>query len=102
MHEFFFISFSLGRIFFSVLRPPPHPPPPHKFSNGPSLIRPNLLVDTPLCLPHIASHGDVLRGSSRVPANPLRTSAGKAMPHKASLISKNSLSLPKTYKTKRS
>ena len=37
MHEFFFIKFSLARIFF-VLRPPAPPPPPHKFSNGSSLI----------------------------------------------------------------
>ena len=33
--NFFFISFSLARILFFVILPPPH-----KFSKGPSLIRP--------------------------------------------------------------
>ena len=37
MHEFFFIKFSLARIFFGT-SPARPPPPPHKFSNGSSLI----------------------------------------------------------------
>ena len=38
VHEFFFhLIFPCANIFF-VLRPSPHPPPPHKFSNGPSLM----------------------------------------------------------------
>ena len=35
VHELFFISFSLGRVFFNS--PPPHPP--HKFSNDSSLSK---------------------------------------------------------------
>ena len=34
--KFFHLLFPCANILF-VLRPPPHPPPPHKFSNGPSL-----------------------------------------------------------------
>ena len=36
VHELFFISFSLGRVFFYS---PPPPPPPHKFSNDSSLSK---------------------------------------------------------------
>ena len=37
MHEFFFIYFSLARMFCLYFAPPPPAPAPHKFSNGPSL-----------------------------------------------------------------
>ena len=40
MDEFFSLIFPLHEFFFFVLRPPPAPPSPHKFCNGPSLTRP--------------------------------------------------------------
>ena len=40
MHEFFFhLIFPYANRFFVLRPPPPQTPPPHKFSNGLSLIR---------------------------------------------------------------
>ena len=44
MHEFFFIQFCLARIFFLYFARPP----PHKFSNGPSLTLIKLSASPPL------------------------------------------------------
>ena len=39
VQEFFFIQFSLARIFFVLRQPQPPPPPPNTFSNNLSLIK---------------------------------------------------------------
>ena len=53
MHEFFFIQFCLARIFFLYFARPPH-----KFSNGPSLIQHyKYLITTLIQVPGIGGRG---------------------------------------------
>ena len=59
MHELFFISFSLGRVFFNS---PPPPLPPHKFSNDSSLSKIKM-TGMLLNVGHLQVHKNISQGS---------------------------------------
>ena len=58
MHELFFISFSLGRVFFNS----PPPLPPRKFSNDSSLSKIKM-TEMLLNVGHLQVHKNISQGS---------------------------------------